>query len=498
MEAQRGWITFGFVLLYAVACIAVGLWAMRRTRDSRDFFVAGRDLGVVVSSVAIFSSTLSGFGFVGGPGLVYRMGMSSFWLILTAVTGYVLAFALLAKRLRLLAGVRDAVSLPDAVAARYGSETSRALTALAILLGVMGYLATQILAMATVLQDVLAAVPAIGDVSLVACVAISSAVLVFYCATGGIVASVYTDMVQGAIMVVAAVLVFLAAQSAVEGGFAGMSATLLADDPESIGPWGSLGMLACLSWYVLFLLGNAGQPHVITKFMMLRDLRDVKRILPLSLAGYTLSALLWVSVGLAMRALVLQGAHPELASADAAAPTFLQHYAHPVLAGVVFAGLFAAIMSTADGFLNIGVAAIVHDLPLAWRGRPVANELRWARIGTVALTAVAAAFALYSHFANARLVALLGVFGAATFAAALVPAVAFGFNWKRATATAANVAIATSLVLNLALELLGVRLPYGIHGGVVALMASLLLFFGISFASKPPALAPDVEAVLDA
>jgi Na+/proline symporter len=498
MESQRGLITFAFVLLYALACIGVGLWALRRTRTPRDFFVAGRDLGVVVSSVAIFSSTLSGFGFVGGPGLVYRMGMSSFWLILTAVTGYVLAFVLLAKRLRLIGELRDAVSLPDAVAARYGSETSRALTALAILLGVLGYLATQILAMATVLRDVLAAVPAFGEVSLVACVAIACGVLVFYCATGGIVASVYTDMLQGAIMIVAAVLVFLAAQTAVEGGFAGMSATLLADDPESIGPWGSLGMLACLSWYVLFLLGNAGQPHVITKFMMLRQLRDVKRILPLALLGYTLSALLWVSVGLAMRALVLQGAHPELASADAAAPVFLQHYAHPILAGVVFAGLLAAIMSTADGFLNIGVAAIVHDLPKAWQGRPLDHELRWARIGTVALTIVAAAFALYSHFANARLVALLGVFGASTFAAALVPAVAFGFNWKRATATAANVAIATSLVLNLALELWGVRLPYGIHGGVVALTASLLLFFGISFASPPPVLAPDVEAVLDA
>ena len=125
MESQRGLITFVLVVLYALACMGVGLWALRRTRDTRDFFVAGRDLGVVVSSVAIFSSTLSGFGFVGGPGLVYRMGMSSFWLILTAVTGYVLAFVLLAKRLRLVAELRDAVSLPDAVAARYDSETSR-------------------------------------------------------------------------------------------------------------------------------------------------------------------------------------------------------------------------------------------------------------------------------------------------------------------------------------------------------------------------------------
>ncbi|MGH0029510.1 MAG: sodium:solute symporter family transporter, partial [Myxococcota bacterium] len=258
MEAQRGTIALVLVVAYGAACLAVGLWALRRTRTPRDFFMAGRSLGVVVSSVAIFSTTLSGFGFVGGPGLVYRMGLSSVWLVLTAVTGYVLTFVLLAKRLRLLAEARDPVSLPDAVAARYGSETSRLWTALAILLGVLGYLATQILAMATVLRDVLADVPAIGEVGLVACVVVSCAVLAFYCVTGGIVASVYTDVFQGAIMVVAAVLVFLSAQASVDGGFTGMSLTLLADDPESIGPWGSLGMLACLSWYFRFLLGTSG------------------------------------------------------------------------------------------------------------------------------------------------------------------------------------------------------------------------------------------------
>ena len=90
MEEERGWITLVLVVVYGVACIAVGLWAMRRTHSTRDFFMAGRSLGVVVSSVAIFSTTLSGFGFVGGPGLVYRMGTSSIWLVLTSVTGYVL------------------------------------------------------------------------------------------------------------------------------------------------------------------------------------------------------------------------------------------------------------------------------------------------------------------------------------------------------------------------------------------------------------------------
>jgi Na+/proline symporter len=36
-------------------------------------------------------------------------------------------------------------------------------------------------------------------------------------------------------------------------------------------------------------------------------------------------------------------------------------------------------MSTADAFLNIGAAAIVHDIPRAFRGRSLVRELYWAR-----------------------------------------------------------------------------------------------------------------------
>jgi Na+/proline symporter len=198
-----------------------------------------------------------------------------------------------------------------------------------------------------------------------------------------------------------------------------------------------------------------------------------------------------------MRALVVGGLHPGLAAADAAAPEFLQLYAHPLLAGVVFAALFAAIMSTADGFLNIGAAALVHDIPVAFRGRSLQNELLWARVGTIALAIVAALFALYSYYENQRLVALLGAFGWGTFGAALVPAVAIGLNWKRATSLAACVAISSSLVVNLAIEIFDISIPGGLHGGTVSLLLSMTLFLGISFASQPPQLDPVVAEIMD-
>lgn len=493
MEEYRSIVVLACVAAYMAMCIAVGVWAMRRTKNSQDFFMAGRHLGVVVASVAVFSSTMSGWGFVGGPGLVYKMGVTSFWMIVATSIGISISFFLLGKRLRMMGELRELISLPDAVAARYGSNTTSLLTAVAILLGVLGYLATQILAMATVMQSIFADVSWIGLLPIEACLAISGAVLVFYCVTGGIIASVYTDLVQGIIMVVAALLVLVTAVLAVEGGMSGMSQTILADDPEAMSPWGTLGMVGCLSWYFIFVLGACGQPHVITKFMMTRQVRDARHMLPISVIGYGTAALLWIAIGMAMRAVVLQGGHGELGNADDAAAVFLQNYAHPLLSGIVFAGLLAAIMSTADSFLNIGAAAVVHDIPRALRGRSLDNELAWARAATVLIAAASALFALYSG----SLVALLGAFGWGTFAAAIVPTAAIGFNWKRATPMACNLAIGASLLINFGLELFQIELPYGFHGGAFALLVSLTIFFVVSIATPQRPIAADIEAVMD-
>ncbi|MEC8995281.1 MAG: sodium/proline symporter [Pseudomonadota bacterium] len=497
MEAFRQEIIVGSVVVYMIFCVLTGLWAMRRTHNTSDFFIAGRGLGPIVVALALFSSTLSGFGFVGGPGLVYSVGVTSFWMVVISSTGYAVGFFLVAKRIRMIAELRDCISLPDVVAARYGSQSVRFLIAITIVLGVMGYLATQILAMAVVMQAILAGTETFAEVGLVTCVVISSAVLIFYCVTGGIIASVYTDVVQGAIMIIAGALILFTAMSVFDGGMQEASSIILADDAEAIMPYGAAGIMASLGWFFVFGLGLAGQPHIITKMMMNKNMSDNRTILPMSLFGYAMAALLWISIGIIMRAAVIDGVVDPLALPDDAASMFLTVFANPLLAGVVFAGLFAAIMSTSDAFLNIGTAAIIHDIPRAIGGRSVRNELFWARVVTVLLAIVAASFALYSHFRDATLVAILGAFGWGTFAASIFPVVAVGLNWKGATVPGAITAIIAALLINFVTQLGGYTLPYGISGQLIAFASSMVLFIGVSMLTKKPELASDLDQMMD-
>ncbi len=497
MEIFRQEIILGVIVLYMALCVLIGIWSMGRTRSAGDFFIAGRNLGPIVVSLALFASTLSGFGFVGGPGLVYSVGVSSFWMVVISATAFGLGFFLVAKRIRMIAELRGCMSIPDVIAARYGSELARGLVALTIVLGVLGYLATQILAMSVVMQSILADTESFADISLLSCVALSSAVLVFYCVTGGVIASVYTDVLQGLVMVAAGFLILITAMQVFDGGLREAGEIVLADDSETMMPFGAAGIITSLGWFFVFGIGLAGQPHIVTKMMMNRNLADNRSILPLSLLGYMVSAFLWISIGLVMRAAVVGGSAEPLALPDDAAATFLAMFASPLLAGIVFAALFAAIMSTSDAFLNIGTAAIIHDIPRALRGRPVRNELFCARVVTVILAVVAAGFALFSHYRDATLVALLGAFGWGTFAASLFPVLAIGLNWKRATTAGAVSAVVSALAVNFIVQLAGITLPWGISGGLAAFVTSLVLFFAVSYATPRPRLARDIDRMMD-
>lgn len=480
------------VVAYLGVCFLIGVWAMRRTHSSADFFIAGRSLGPMVIIFATMSSIMSGFGFVGGPGLVFESGISSLWMTFPATFGFPLAWVMLGKRLRLLNETREILTLPDAVAARYGGGWPRLAMAVAILLGVLGYLGTQVLAVGMVLVAVL-------DVNLVTALIIGLGVLTFYSVAGGILAGVYTDLFQGMLMLVASLAVFYYALEA-GGGMAQTSMTLWNMDPSFIGPWGSRGPLTALSWWLLFSIGSVGQPHSITKFLMIKNIGDLKWGALFAGPCYALLSLLWMSIGLSMRVLVERGVQSPLESPDLAAPVFLLNYAPELLAGLVFAGLLTAIMSTADSFVNLGAAAVIHDIPKALWGRPLKHELRWSRVATAVILAASALFALYME----NLIALLGTFGWGTFAAAIVPSVAIGLNWKRATAAVCVSSIVVSIVLNFALELMSrhgiYELPYGMSVGCFSLLVSLCVFIAVSwFSSQPPGerLDPDVRAVME-
>lgn len=487
-----------FTLLYFVACAALGVWALRRTRDARDFWAARQRLGVVVTGLATMAAAFSGFVFLGGPGLTYRIGMSSLFINLSigftpALLGWVVA-----RRLRLLAEVRQVYTIPDAVRARFGSRAAAGAAAVAILVGTIGYLGAQLLAMGTLLEAILGLRASLGAWSLAAAVGLGLAVLLFYSVAGGMMAGVYTDVFQGALMMLAAVAVFGYALKA-GGGLAAMARSIAASPRfgrEFLEPLGKTPGLTAMGFFLVFGIGVLGQPHMLNKFLMIRDPRGLKWLPMVLGVSQVLCLLIWLGIGLAVPALVARGRLAPLAKPDGASPAFLLGFTPGPLAGLAVAAILAAIMSTADSFMNLGAAALVRDLPRAW-GKRVRDELAWGRIATVGVALAAALLAvLYND-----LIALLGTFAFGTFGAALAPALAVGLNWQRVTAAAATASIVTGTALSLGLEILGRQqiLPRlsGPLPAALALAASFTVLLTVTIWTKRPVLDDDVRAVME-
>src|SRR5512147_958548 len=112
------------VVAYVLVMLWVGWFSMRKTRDVKDFFIGGRSLGPWMSAFAYGTTYFSAVLFIGYAGkLGWGFGIHTMWIVLgnTAVVTLA-AWGLLAGRTRDMTARLDAITMPEFLAARYGSR----------------------------------------------------------------------------------------------------------------------------------------------------------------------------------------------------------------------------------------------------------------------------------------------------------------------------------------------------------------------------------------
>lgn len=450
------------VLLVAAAALA--WWGLHHAGTPEDYFTAGRRAGAWLVGVAGTAAAVSGWAFVGGPGLAVVAGAGSLWLIYSApLTGALQCWAV-GEPLVALTRSSGALTLPELLAARFSSAAVRAAVAVVVALGCVASLAVQAKA-AAVLGEVFLGVPGIVAAGVVMLATTA------YTAAGGMRAGLLADAFQGVLMGLVGLGMAVAAVTAA-GGPTAVIATLSARRPELLGAFGSVPPARALAWYLLFCVGTCAQPHYLQKFLMLRATRDL-RVLPGVLTGALAATLtVWVGVGLGGAALVASGA-VSLGTPDDLTPRVMLHLGGPAVV-MASAAVLAAMMSTAASFLNLAAAAVTRDLPAAVGRQPL--SVTGARLATLVVAGAATAVALVSD----RAVALLGIAGWGFFTAALLPALTLGLAWPGARPGAVVAAVATGALVDLPLELLRASLPTGLEPGLAGAAVGTLVLVLLS------------------
>ncbi|WP_156291380.1 sodium/proline symporter [Oceanobacillus salinisoli] len=331
-------------VIYMLGLLALGISFSRKVNKSvDDYILGGRSLGPAVTALTMQSTSMSGYMFMGGPALAFQQGWYAIWYAIGDAGGSIINLSVLGKRMRRMSELLGALSPIEYLEKRYESVAVKVVASLISIVFLSAYVFAQFIAAGKALESLtgfnyeLALILGIG-------------VIIAYTVTGGYLAVVWTDFVQGIIMVLGITGIMVMGLIHI-GGLSGLNESLAAIDPTYLSIWGKdlayygqWGMV--LGAILIYAITYMGLPHVVVRHMSMKSTKTVKGAVLVSsiwnqifvFAPYVLGF-----VGIVML--------PNLSDPEMVIPTLAYTFFPGVIAAILLSALMAAIMSTSDSIL---------------------------------------------------------------------------------------------------------------------------------------------------
>ncbi len=462
------------LVLYLATVLYIGFYFRKKAGKSEDsYLVADRKIGPVIGGVAFASNYTSTSGFLGAIGLAYGTGIAALCFInISLGIGGILSMLLIAPYLRRT----GLTTFPDFFEKRYGKEM-KAVSAVITAIIMYIYIIAQLKGGALVAQYIFH-VPYWAGILAVA------AVFIIYVTFGGMYAATWTGLIQFSMMLTAMVVVFIAVL--VEfGGWNPMVNEVQAVRPLFFDMWGRTGTLFNLSFGLVMGLGAMCMPHVLIRFYAARDTATARNTVAI---GTSLNMVFYFA-----GALVVTGAvvwFPKLKDADFAYIVLTGKLLHPIVAGLFFAGIWAAAMSTTDSQLIVAGSAISHDLyPILQRKlkRELPSKELMVKISRIVIVIVGVASTLTALRPPGLIVMIMALAMTLIISAFFIPLI-MGIWWRRATRQGALFSMIggflAAAIMHPITPILKLKPPF--LAGIYGVIFSLILMVIISYITSPP------------
>ncbi|WP_096155798.1 MULTISPECIES: sodium/proline symporter PutP [Bacillus] len=417
--------TFISLALYFIAMLGIGLYAYKKsTSDLSGYMLGGRRLGPGVTALSAGASDMSGWMLMGLPGAMYVSGISSIWIAIGLTIGAYLNYIIVAPRLRTYTEVaNDSITIPDFFENRFfdGTRLLRFVSAVVIIIFFTLYTSSGLVAGGTLFNSAFNMDYKVG-------LFVTAGVVVAYTLFGGFLAVSLTDFVQGCIMFLALVLVPIVAFTHL-GGPAQTFDEIRAIDPSYLNLFSGmtvLGIISLLAWG----LGYFGQPHIIVRFMAIKNVKDLKAARRIGISWMTVSIIGAMATGLVGIAYVSQtGVSFSNDDAETIFIVLSQILFDPIIGGFLLAAILAAIMSTISSQLLVTSSALTEDFYKTFL-RKEATDKELVLAGRISVLIVALVAIMLSYTPNDTILNLVGNAWAG-FGAAFGPVIILSLYWKR-------------------------------------------------------------------
>jgi len=428
-------LTFG---LYTIGLVGIGVYFFLRTETRRlsDYMLAGRDVGTWPIALSEVASVASGWTFFAWVGVGFTTGLHGLWFSLAMLVVVLFAYRYVAPTFRRQSERLDSQTVVDHLARAFGDGRwgawIRWTATLAVVVFMASYIGAQIIAVGEALETGLGLRYAVG-------VGGGGLAVALYTTLGGFDASVWTDFVQGLLVILAAVALPVVAIAEI-GGWNAFVTEAAAADPTLLtmtaGQQGWGLALSVGSW-LAFALGALGQPHGLMRFQAIRSERLLSRASVIAMSFQALRLTVPLIIGVAGRVLYGSVGDPESVAME-----MMVNFFPGWMAGLLLAGIIGAILSTSDSMMLV-TAADLTRLYETQAGGAVSAE-RMIRLGRGVVLAVAAVGVGLAYWRPGTIFAIIE-FAFVGLGATLGLPLAFLVLWPRTTGAGVFAAVVTGL-----------------------------------------------------
>jgi len=475
-------MTLAILALYLASVLAVGVLSHRLFRGTgEDYFVATRTIGPFVLLMSLFGTNMTAFSLLGASGEAYRIGIGVFGLMASSSAIVIpLVFMTIGTRVWSLGKRHGLLTQAQLVRARFANDGLGLLLFAVLVLLVIPYLLIGVKGGGLTLEAITGGrvPPWVGGL-------VITAVVLIYVTFGGLRGTAWVNTFQTLVfMVLGAVTLGYIVHRL--GGLQVALDRIEAARPELLVRGENVRRLQHLS-YLLIPLSAGMFPHLFIHWLSARRAETLR----LSVVAYPLCmAVVWVPS--VLLGVLGRDTFPALEgpAAGGVLIRMIEHHAPEVLAGLLGAGVLAAVMSSLDSQVLALGTMFTQDIVRHYGFDDRMSERAQVLVGRAFVAGV-----LVLTYALS-LVVDTSIFGLAVWSfsgfAALVPLVLAALYWRRATAAGAIAAVLATAFTWIFFFLDGSQTPgYSVGGSglmpvAVMLAASTLALIAVSFATLPP------------
>ena len=425
------------ILVYFLLVMGFGAYFGKYSKTTSDYFFGGRRFSWWLITISIVATGIGSHSFVKYSTKAYQYGFSS---TMTYMNDWFFMPLFMFGWLPIIYYTKVR-SIPEYFEKRF-NKTARYLATTMTLLYMIGYIAIQLLTLATALYR-------IYNIPLMATVIIIAIATSIYMHFGGQTSVIFTDLFQGLILLFAGLLLFfLGIQYLGAGHFSyGLNSFWSFLTPEQKLPLAHFNHPPNFNFVGIFwqdgIAGSIGflflNQGLIMRFMAAKNVNEGRKaaafnvLLVLPISAIVVSNAGWIGRAIANG---MPGILPMDLQPNDVFVAVTNIVASPGVFGFIIAALCAALMSTADTLVNASSAIVVNDIygPLSKKEQTDKKQLEVARYASIGIKVIA--IILVPFFNSFDSIYEAHGWFHSTFTPPLVVAVFLGIFWKRFTTPA--------------------------------------------------------------